>query len=240
MTLMAYWQNLNLSIFHAINGFCGSSPFLDRLVAFLDFSGLKGLLFVGTFGVLWFQPGKDQGRRRSTLIVMLLAVAFSILAARLIASVTPFEVRPMHASDIGYRAPLFAERDYLFEPWSGFPSNQATMMFSLATGFWFASRLAGILVGLFSIIAVVARVYLGIHYPGDVFVGALLGIGITALLMSHPIRATLASPFISLEKRLPAFFYGSLFVILFEAGNMFSATRRIGAAVIHIVTGHYD
>jgi membrane-associated phospholipid phosphatase len=184
------------------------------------------------------QSGKDQARIRSTLIVMLLGVAVSIIAARTIAFVVPFEVRPMYASDIGYLAP-FGERDYTFEAWSGFPSDQAAMVFSLATGFWFASRLAGILVGLFSIVALVARVYLGIHYPGDIFVGALLGISITALLMSQPIKAALSSPIISLEKRIPALFYGSLFVILFEAGTMFSATRRIGAAVVHVITGNY-
>ena len=38
-----------------------------------------------------------------------------------------------------------------YEAWSAFPSDQASMMFALATGFWFASRPAGILVAIFSV-----------------------------------------------------------------------------------------
>jgi undecaprenyl-diphosphatase len=172
---MVYFEDVNLPIFHAINGFCGSSPFLDRVVALIDYPDLKGLVLVATFGAFWFRPGTDQLRVRRALLVALFAMALAIFAARVLAFTLPFEVRPMLMPDIGYRQPL-TSKDFNYEAWSAFPSDQAAMMFALATGFWFASRPAGILVAIFSVIALLARVCLGIHYPLDVVVGALIGI----------------------------------------------------------------
>jgi membrane-associated phospholipid phosphatase len=236
---MLFLKSFNLSVFHTINEFAGYSSFLDRFAALMDYSGLKGLVLVGTFGALWFQPRKDQLRIRQSLIVMLVSVALAILIARTLAYIVPFETRPMYVLDIGYRAALLSSNDFEFAAWSSFPSDQAAMMFALAAGFWFASRLAGILVATFSLVALISRVYLGIHYPSDVFVGALIGIGTSALLNYRPIREGLASPVITLEKRLPGLFYSSLLIALFEAGTMFSTTRRVAAAVAHVVTGTY-
>jgi undecaprenyl-diphosphatase len=236
---MVFFPSINLPIFHAINGLCGTSPFLDRLIAVLDFPGLKGLVLFGTFGALWFQPKKDQPRTRRILIVTLIGMALAIVAARIVALSLPFEVRPMYAPDIGYCEPLGSKQDYNFEAWSAFPSDQAAMMFALSTGFWFASRAAGIFVGVFSCIAFFARVFLGIHYPIDILVGALIGITAVILLNFQQIRDKLGFSVLIFEKRFPAFFYCFLFLVLSEVGTIFSVSRRLGAAVIHVLTGKY-
>src|ERR1700730_1519750 len=200
---MAFWTDLNLLIFHVINGFCGWSPLLDRLMSNLDNFGLKGIALMAMYGVLWFQPGKDQARRHEILVVTLVAMSLTILAIRAISFGTPFEVRPMFATDIGYRAPLF-KHQYTLEDWSCFPSDQAGMMFSLTVGCWFVSRLGGAMLCVFSILAMLARVYLGGHYPGDILVAALVGISITIALNAEPVRALIAAPFLAVEQRAPA------------------------------------
>jgi hypothetical protein len=43
-----------VSIFRALNDFCGWSPTLDRIVVHLEV--LKGSLFMGIVGVLWYWP----------------------------------------------------------------------------------------------------------------------------------------------------------------------------------------
>jgi membrane-associated phospholipid phosphatase len=236
---MAFWTELNLSIFHAINGFCGRSVSLDRLVSNLDAFGLKGIAISGVFGVLWFKPGEDQARRHEVLVATLVAMSLTILAIRGISLLAPYEVRPMFTPDIGYRAPL-----YKFMPtqedWSCFPSDQAGMMFSLTVGCWFASRLAASLMTIFSIVSMLARVYVGGHYPGDVLIGALVGIGITIALNMEPLRAFIAAPFLAIERRAPALFYGVLLAALFEAGVMFSTVRSVGKAIIHLYSGAYS
>jgi undecaprenyl-diphosphatase len=65
-----------------------------------------------------------------------------------------------------------------------FPSGHATVAFACATVLALAvPRLRWPLFALAALIAW-SRVYVGVHYPGDVLVGALLGVGIaTALRM---------------------------------------------------------
>ena len=70
----------------------------------------------------------------------------------------------------------------------GFVSSHAANMFSLATIFWLFIRQKYpksifYLYGWAALIGY-SRIYLGVHYPGDVFGGALLGI-LTALLMYY-------------------------------------------------------
>ena len=65
-----------------------------------------------------------------------------------------------------------------------FPSGHATVAFACATVLALAvPRLRWWLYALAALIAF-SRVYVGVHYPGDVLVGALLGVAIArALLM---------------------------------------------------------
>jgi undecaprenyl-diphosphatase len=232
-----FWTELNLSIFHAINDVCGRNLSLDLLMGHLEETGLKGMIIMGTFGILWFGLGNDQARRRENLVAMVFAMALSILIIRIIAFISPFQIRPMYAPNIGYRAPLSSIAAYDFENWSSFPSDVAGMLFSFATGFWFASKLWGSLFGVFSTLALLARVYFGIHYPSDVLIGALIGIGVTVLLNANPMRTFIASPILILERRNPAIFYGLLLVILYQASALFNTVRNIGRAILHLLTG---
>jgi hypothetical protein len=49
----------DLAIFHEINGWCGRSVFLDQIVNRLENHELKGLVYIGTFGALWFRRTKS-------------------------------------------------------------------------------------------------------------------------------------------------------------------------------------
>lgn len=56
-----------------------------------------------------------------------------------------------------------------------FPSDHATAAFAIAVAITLRSRRAGYLALAMATILAVARVAVGIHYPGDVLGGALLG-----------------------------------------------------------------
>jgi hypothetical protein len=96
----------------------------------------------------------------------------------------------------------------------------------------------GFLWACFSIIVMLARVYLGIHYPSDVLAGALLGISITVVINNEFVHARIASPIVAAERRAPAIFYGLLFPILFEAATIFQFTRVIRHVVFQMLFGH--
>lgn len=232
---MEYLTNLDISIFRAINDICGWSPALDRVVVHLEV--LKGSLFLGIFGVLWYQPGPDQTKRRETLVIMILAVAIALIVNRAISLSVPFRVRPMYG--IGANAPSFEWHADL-EHWSSFPSDNATYLFAIAAAIWLMSAPWGLLFGLFSAFAAVARVYLGIHYPSDVFVGAVIGVVVSLLVVREPLRRLVGARILAFESRYPACFYGIFFVVLAELGTGFPNSRRIGMAVVHLFIGYHQ
>ena len=63
-----------------------------------------------------------------------------------------------------------------------FPSGHASTSFAAAAMLaWFIPRGAPILFVLAALVAA-SRVYVGVHYPLDVVVGAVLGLGVTSTL----------------------------------------------------------
>jgi hypothetical protein len=147
----------------------------------------------------------------------------------------PFRDRPMYA--LGAKAPGFPWQADL-EQWSSFPSDSATFLFAMAAGLWLGSRWLGSVFGVFAICTSLARVYLGIHYPSDILVGALLGIGTSLALNRDFVRRKVAVPILAIETYYPPYFYGVFFVVLCELGDGFPVTRRIAVAVVHFFRGY--
>jgi undecaprenyl-diphosphatase len=161
-------------------------------------------------------------------------VVLSIVLARSLADLLQIRPRPMY--EPGFR-PLLFHRMADFEDWSSFPSDNAAVLFSLTTGFWLVSRGWGLLWACFSVIAVTARIYTGIHYPGDVLAGALVGIGAAFAANNAFTRTHVAAPVIAVERRAPGFFYCLLFLFIFEASTMFTLTRSLRRAIMHVLFG---
>jgi hypothetical protein len=152
-----FLARLDLSIFRALNDFCGWNPALDRIVVHLEV--LKGSIFMGIVGVLWYWPDKEMPR-------------------------------------------------------------------------W------GLFFGIFAAFAALARVFLGIHYPSDIVVGALIGIATSVVVNREAIRQRLAAPVLAWEVSHPPYFYGLFFLALAEMSGGFPNTRRIGVAIVHLFVGY--
>ena len=187
---------LDVSIFRALNDFCGWSPTLDRIVVHLEV--LKGPLFMGIVGMLWYWPDKEMPWRRETLLTMMLAVALALVVNRVTSMLLPYRDRPMYS--IGANVPTFEWHADL-EHWSSFPSDNATYLFAIAGSLWLISRWWGWLFGAFAAFAALARVYLGIHYPSDIVVGALIGIATSLAIGRKAVRTRIAAPILTFEAR---------------------------------------
>ncbi|HEU5401261.1 MAG TPA: phosphatase PAP2 family protein [Terriglobales bacterium] len=229
-TLISSLSSIDLLLFQAINGLCGQNLMIDYVADRIESLQLKGLVFIATFGALWFRHSKTQVRDRETLILLLIAIVLSLVVGRVLANLLPFRVRPMFTSGIGYHAPLFETNAY-FENWSAFPSDTAAIVFAMTTGFWLLSRWWGLLWAAFSIAATMARVYFGLHYPGDILAGALIGVDVMLAINSQFMHAHVAAPMIAVERRAPGVFYGLLFPLILEISTLFSYTR----SMIHIL-----
>jgi undecaprenyl-diphosphatase len=227
----------DLPILHAVNGFCGQSWLLDRLISHvaLDF---KWAIPLCVFWVLWFKEGEDQIARRRILLVIIVAVLLSLVINRAISVAMPYRVRPMETPNIGYHRPLFEEGFNLadFELWSSFPSDQATYFFAFAAGFWLLSARLGLAMSAYSAVIIMSRVYLGTHFPSDVLTGALLGV-VVQLALNRDFARSAVTPLLALEKSRPALFNALLFFVLLEMGTGFMNVRDIGRSVLHLAHG---
>ena len=72
-----------------------------------------------------------------------------------------------------------------------FPSDHATGAFAIAVAIWLYDRTIGALFLFFAALIAFARVYVGVHYPGDVLGGAILGAAVALLLFLTPLRRVL-------------------------------------------------
>ena len=230
---MQFLEALDVSLYRALNGLCGTSATLDRVVYHL--AGPTGVIFLGLFGLLWFRPDGDQIGRRQALILVVPAVAIALVLNRTISTLLPFRVRPMYA--LGAAAPSYPW-SFDLENWSSFPSDNATYLFAIAACLFVVSRYAGVVFGVFGVLVCIGRIYFGIHYPSDIVAGALLGLGTGYLVTRPAVAETLARPLLGYEKQVPAYFYALLFMALAEVAGGFPNTRHIGVAIVHLFRGY--
>jgi undecaprenyl-diphosphatase len=62
------------------------------------------------------------------------------------------------------------------ETGSSFPSKHATISFLLATFVFLLNKKLGFLFLVFAVLVSTGRVFVGVHYPSDILVGAIFGI----------------------------------------------------------------
>lgn len=65
---------------------------------------------------------------------------------------------------------------------NSFPSDHTILFFSFCVCFWIFRSSWGFLWGLLAILVGISRIWVGVHYPADVFTGAIISI-ISALLV---------------------------------------------------------
>ncbi|GAB2906591.1 hypothetical protein GCM10027047_00980 [Rhodococcus aerolatus] len=129
-----------------------------------------------TYGVLVFAAllvaGVVLGRRAGVPALaralwagagVLLAVAVNQPVAALVDHARPF------AADPGVLTLVSRSTD------PSFPSDHATMAGAAAVGLWLVSRRLGVVAAVLAVVMAATRVYVGVHYPGDVLAGLVLG-----------------------------------------------------------------
>lgn len=154
------------------------NPWLDQVMMFLSTTTAWIPLYVFLVYLL------VRHYRQQTWWV-LLAVALTILLADQITSsvMKPFfeRLRPSHE-------PTLAEAVYTVNQYRGgkfgFASSHAANTFGVATLMWFALKIYRpwiALLFLWTFLVGYTRIYLGVHYPGDVLAGYFVGF-LSALL----------------------------------------------------------
>jgi undecaprenyl-diphosphatase len=172
--------NLNSAIFDAINDLAGHVSVADRIMEFGANYGVY--LVVGIVVLSWFiHRGNDEDRRLA-FYTAVVSMAVALLIAKILQH---YYVHPR---------PFVARHDVELlvshAPDASFPSEHATGAFALAAGIGLYRARFGFVLLVLAMWIAFARVFVGIHYPGDVAGGA--AIGILVALMIWYLRPLLA------------------------------------------------
>jgi undecaprenyl-diphosphatase len=180
---------LDYSVFHWANDLAARYDGVeDPLKVYVQASEI--VFAVGVVGL--FVAGSQRLRRAA--VSAGLTAGLALLVAHFLAAAVdrarPFVDHP--------KAHLFLAH----APDPGFPSDHATGAFAIAFALVLRDRLIGTIALVLALLLSVGRVALGVHYPSDVFAGAVLGL-LAALVLWIPALRERVDRFADALARLP-------------------------------------
>lgn len=172
-------MQLDIQLFHLLNGLAGKSPFFDGVVVF--FASYLAYILPAVLLALVFFSGYP---RRVKIDLLLTAAAASIIARTGVTEVIRyFYHRPRPFS-------VLETNQLLTDSAWSFPSGHATFFFALSTVVYLYNRRWGMASFAASALITVSRVIAGVHYPSDIVAGAIIGVlaGYFAYLLAGKMR----------------------------------------------------
>lgn len=171
-------DSLDASLLVLLNG-C-NCPAADTFFTYVT----DRFFWIPAYAVLALFLYKQLGKQR--FLYLLLSILLMVICTDQLTSTI---IKPMAHRMRPCHDPLLAPRLHLLDGVCGgsygFVSSHAANTFALCSLLFMAlgSRWKKVMILLFSWAAVVSfsRIYLGVHYPGDVIVGALIGFAIGRL-----------------------------------------------------------
>ncbi|PEU98036.1 undecaprenyl-diphosphatase [Bacillus cereus] len=156
------FSQFNIDIFRAINDLGKQYSFLNPAIVF--WAEYMVYIFALIIFAYWF-----TGSRKSRMMVIQAMVAFVIaevigkIAGEFHLNYQPFAVLP----DVNKLV------DHAVD--NSFPSDHTILFFSICFSFWLVRKRTGWLWLILALCVAISRIWVGVHYPFDVAVGALIG-----------------------------------------------------------------
>jgi undecaprenyl-diphosphatase len=221
-----------------VNGFVHRWFALDATIALIATNTLfSGGAIAALIWWAWFRPDTNQSADREFLSCGIFTAFLSVLVARTLAELVPYRERPIHRPELHLRIPYgFNESTAIH--WSSFPSDHAAMFSALALSIYFVSRRAGIAAFCYVLLFIsVPRLYMGFHYPTDILVGALIGIGVASLARIGSFRKIITRPIMRCMEQSHGLFYAGFFILTFQIAIVFASFRHIARYLLQLLKG---
>jgi undecaprenyl-diphosphatase len=154
-------QALDATLFEKINGLAGGGGAADATMIFI--AKYSPIVVAGVLVVLWLRWRRDTQRTSGlAAAAALIALGVGQVIGKMVPRARPADVLSAH---------LLLPRSLD----TSFPSDHATLAFAVAAVVFAWNRKWGSAMLVFAFLTAFARVWTGLHYPGDVIGGAVLG-----------------------------------------------------------------
>lgn len=160
---------LDRNLFLFINSFAGKNVWFDSLAKLLvnEFFVPTALSLV-LFGFWFYWDKADRDTKQKSVLVGVLSVGLGSLIIVSLINNLIYRLRPFETLEVNL---LF------YKPTDpSFPSNATVVAFSIAAAIFTANKKLGYLALIVAGFYGFLRIFVGIHFPADVFVGALIGV----------------------------------------------------------------
>ncbi len=216
--------NTDIDLLLTLNSLVGSNVDI-RLWDFGNYQVVRGFPIFFSLFALWFSD--NCIKRRSRMLAGLSATCLAVLlSVWLQHHITP-HIRPLldPALHLNIADPQWAT---VFKRQGSFPSDTATLFFSLAAIIFLENRLVGCLCFLWVLVIIGAiRVVFGWHYPSDIVGSLILGPACVYLFIKIPYLVPLFERALKLFESRMYIVHALLFVFLTEANNLFYGFQQI-------------
>ena len=159
---------MDYALFQAINNLAGHSSLLDNLMILIAKYG--PVFFALPLLLIWFRG--DNSAKRGALL-SLLSMGIAMLIGQVITRVYD-RPRPFTVHHVNQLIAHGAD--------ASFPSDHTLFSFGIAGVILLVNRRWGVVSILFACLVAFSRVFVGVHYPGDVIGGAAIGLAVGVLL----------------------------------------------------------
>lgn len=168
---------MDTRLYILVNDLARATPWAHAVMtAYAVWAGLVLLVGLLLGGWLWGRRQPDAPRRFATVLLTGVGVVVAVGLNK--AMITEIFQRPRPCTTVPHALALVP-----CTPDNAFPSDHALLAGAFAAGLLLVNRALGTVASVAAVYVAFGRVYIGMHHPGDVAAGLLLGALITVLVV---------------------------------------------------------